>query len=480
MPLLTGAGNVTTVSQASVSSMYLPKPGNLADGHVMVAFVFFRNASGTITTPSGWVLLGTVNTVDETFAAYAKPVPTASAESGATTYTFSTSAGAGRALGILALGSGYDLTSLQHAAGAQAAHTGTASVVLPAVALTAANKSLLAFVIANNTTTGAPSSVSPPAGMTAVQQVTVDNGTSATSTIWMGQETVAASGSTGTRTPTISPAATNSGGLMVALNLLGVKPTVAPIADQTKAAGATATVTAVPSDADGTVTGHAWTVFKAPYGTTPPTLTNASSATVTTSALSVGTTILQYVATDNSGLSSDPVYARLLVAAGSTVGAKASRVRSNGGGWVPGGAAANLVDGVSAAGNWIISPAAPTNAEITFEMEVPATGTHTISFYADWLENDGTTQASGVVGSFTAQVFRNGTAISAVYSGSNTTGAPVQLTFSMSPADDAAMSTDLTTIDIKITANQSGGSPGLSALFPDTGFRPDTGQFARI
>jgi hypothetical protein len=452
---LTGTGNVTTVSSTTGASATANKPANLVDGQAMVAFVYFRNSGGTITPPSGWNLLATVNTVDETFAAYVKPVPTASAESGASNYTWSTSAGSGRVLGGIFLVNGADLSSFQNAYGAQAVHTGTSSIVLPAVTTTAANKTLFAFAISNNTTTGSPTSFTPPAGMTTVFQVTVDNGTSATSTLWVGQEVVAASGSTGTRTVTMSPTAGNSGGFMMAVNGTNQPPTVAPIADQIKASGATASVTAVPSDVDGTISSHAWTVVKAPYGTTAPTLTNSTTATVTTSALSVGTTILQYIATDNSGLQSPPTYARLLVPGASAAAMKASRVKSNGGGWTYGGSATDLVTGVSASGNWIISPAAPTGAEITFEMEVPSTGTHTISFYADWLEADGTTQATGVLGSFTAQAFRNGVAISDVYTGSNTTGAPVQLTFTMSSGDNTAMNTDLTKIDIQLKATQA-------------------------
>ena len=452
--VLTGTGNVTTNTSNSANNIVLPKPANLADSHAMLAFVSFRNSGGTLTTPSGWSLLAVVNTANETFAAYAKPVPSASAESGASTYTFTTSAGSGRAVGILALITGADLTTFQHAYGALAAYTGTTSVVLPAVTLSAVNKTLLAFTINNGTVTGNPSHFSPPGGMSTVQEAIVDTG-AATSVSWIGQEVVAASGSTGTRTITMSPAAGNSGGFMVAINGTNQPPTVAPIADQIKASGATASVTAVPTDVDGTISSHAWTVVKAPYGTTAPTLTNSTTATVTTSALSVGTTILQYIATDNSGLQSPPTYARLLVPGASAAAMKASRVKSNGGGWTYGGSATDLVTGVSASGNWIISPAAPTGAEITFEMEVPSTGTHTISFYADWLEADGTTQATGVLGSFTAQAFRNGVAISDVYTGSNTTGAPVQLTFTMSSGDNTAMNTDLTKIDIQLKATQA-------------------------
>lgn len=452
---LTGAGNLTTYSNGADNDVILSKPTNVANGDWLLAFVYMRNASGTITTPGAeWIVQGVVNTANETFAAYAKHIPSAAAET-ATTYTFTSSAGSSRAAGILCRVTGADQSTFLHAYGALAPYTGTASVVLPAVTTTGTNKTLFAYAIANVTTTGAPPVFTAPAGMTTISQVSADNGTTAACTIWAGQQVIAAAGSTGTRTATMSPAAANSGGIMFTVNSTNTPPTVAPIADQVKAAGATATATAVPSDVDGTIASHAWTVDKAPYGTTPPTLTNATTATVSVSALSVGTTVLKYIATDNSGLQSAPTYARLLVQAGSAVPVKASRLKSNGGGWVVGGTATDLVDGVSAFGKWILSPSAPTGAEVTFEMEVPSTGTHTVSFYADWLEADGTTQATGVTGAFTAQAFRDGVAISDVYSGSNTTNAPVQLTFSMDADDNSAMNTDLTKIDIRLTATQA-------------------------
>lgn len=477
---LAGTGNLVTVTAGSANNVALPKPGNTSDGDYLVAFVYLRNGGGTITTPGAeWGVLATINTVDETFAAYVKKIPSAAAET-ATSYTFSNSAGSSRAVGHIFRVIGADQTTFQHAYGAQANHTGSTSVTLPAVTTTGGNKLLLAFAINNNTTTGTASLFTAPAGMTTLVQATADNGTSATATTWVGQEVIAAAGSTGTRVPTISPAAANVGGFMVAVNSSNTPPTVAAIADQIKAAGAGATVTAVPTDVDGTISSHLWTVEKAPFGTTAPSLTNATTATVTVGALSVGTTILKYIATDNSGLQSTPVYARLLVPAASSVPVKASRLKSNGGGWITGGTATDLVDGVSGSGKWILSPTGPTSAEITFEMEVPSNGTHTISFYADWVESDGTTQASGVTGSFVAQAFRNGVAISDMYSGSNVTSAPVQLTFSMNTADNSAMNSDLTKIDIRLTATQSGGSFGITAIFPDTGIYPDTGQFARI
>lgn len=452
--VLSGAGNLYSTTSGLAGSATLNKPSATADGDYLLAFLYFRNGANTITPPAGWTLAAPANTTNETFSVYYKPIPSAAAET-ATSYVFTVTGGSSRMIAFIARVIGADQTTFINAAGTLAGYTGTSSVVLPAVTTTGPNKTLVAFAIANNTSTGVLMTFSPPAGssMTTVVQGTADNGTTATAATWVGQEVVAASGSTGTRTPTISPAAQNTGGVMFAINGANTPPTVAPIATQTKTAGQTATVTAVPSDVDGTITGHAWTVYKKPDGSTV-TLTGNTTATVTTNALVAGTTILQYIATDNSGQQSAPAYAKIVVPAASGVGARPEALVSNGGGWTPGGTATDLVDGLSGTGKWIIGPATPSGAEITVQMEVPSTGTHTVSFYADWLENDGSTQATGVAGSFTAQVFQAGVAISAVKSFSNTTGAPVQMSFTLLTGEEAAL-TDMTTITIQLKATQA-------------------------
>jgi hypothetical protein len=101
------------------------------------------------------------------------------------------------------------------AGGAVAAHTGTTSVALPAVTAVAANTLLLEMVITNNTDSNVP--VTSPAGSTTtVGTANVVNGAN-TTIVWAGQEAISASGSTGTRTPTLSPGGNNSGGMMVTL-----------------------------------------------------------------------------------------------------------------------------------------------------------------------------------------------------------------------------------------------------------------------
>lgn len=211
---LTGAGNVTTVTNAASASGVVNKPANVADGDLFVCAGYFRNSAGTITTDSGWSQLGPLNQTNETFGLWSKPIPSAAAES-ATSYTFSSSAGSGRLMLSLFRVTGADLTSPQDSAGALALYTGTTSVSLPAVTTAAASTLLLGMAI-NNTTVNTTSVFTADGAMTEVTQLTISTG-AATSSIQVAQQALSSSGSTGTRTPAISPAAANSGGFMVAV-----------------------------------------------------------------------------------------------------------------------------------------------------------------------------------------------------------------------------------------------------------------------
>jgi hypothetical protein len=215
----TGAGNVTTGSNASATSVTANKPANVVDGDVLVAGFYHRNAradTSTITVPSGWNPLGSINVVDETFGMYFKPIPSASGES-ATSYTWSvTSGGNGRTLLAICRVTGVKLSAPQDAAGAQAAHTGTSSVTDPAV--TAMSDQALLFAInITHRSDGTAALLTPPVGMTEVTSVQVTNTGPSTSVMQLAQEPLSAAGSTGARVLTISPAAANSGGYMVTL-----------------------------------------------------------------------------------------------------------------------------------------------------------------------------------------------------------------------------------------------------------------------
>ena len=228
--IVNGVGNVTTASSGAANNVSLAKPANVVDGDLLVAFVMFRNSGGTVTTPSGWTQLGPANTTNETFSAYYKAVPNAAAET-ATTYAFSTSAGTSRAAGVLARVPGIDLTSIADAAGALAVYTGTTSVVLPAVTAVKDLTLLMGFAI-NNTTTAA-SAFTAPGTMTTIGTATGDQGGGVTATAWGGAQILSATGTTGTRSPTMSPAAGNSGGFMVTLSgIKAVVPAATVVPDQ--------------------------------------------------------------------------------------------------------------------------------------------------------------------------------------------------------------------------------------------------------
>jgi hypothetical protein len=208
-----GAGNVTTFTSASASSGTVSKPSNTADGDVLIVAGYFRNAAGTITPGNGFTQLGPINTASQTYAFYSKPIPSAAAESD-TSYTFSTSAGSGRLILICFRVTGADLAAILDAQGALHANTGTSSVVHAAVTAVSI-AGLLLSITYNNTTTTTTSVMTKDAAMTEVAQATISNGTSATSSLMVAQQQLSASGSTGTRTTTISPAAANAGGFMV-------------------------------------------------------------------------------------------------------------------------------------------------------------------------------------------------------------------------------------------------------------------------
>jgi len=225
----TGAGNVTTAQNASANSITVSKPSNTADGDLLIVAFFHRNSGGTITPPSGWTLAGTLNTTNETFGLYYKAIPSAAAES-ATTYAFSTSAGSSRVTAVCFRALGINLSSIVDASGSLAPYTGTTSIVLPAVSAVGGYTLLVAMGITNGTVTGSPPLMSAPAGMTEIGEVSADNGTS-TAALTVFTEVRSVSGSTSSKTVTISPTAANSGGLMVTFTGLPVSapaPSVVP------------------------------------------------------------------------------------------------------------------------------------------------------------------------------------------------------------------------------------------------------------
>lgn len=243
---LTGAGDLTTATQQAASSITANKPTNTSDGDLLLAAFFHRNSRAdttSITVPSGWSALGSVNVLDETFGLYAKPIPSAAAET-ATSYTWTvTVGGSGRCMLAIFRVVGAALAHPLDAAGAQAVHTGTTSVVDPAVTAVSSSALLLALNVSNTTTSSQPL-FTPPSGMTSVVDVQITNATPSSSTMQVAQQALASAGDTGTRTFAMSPAAANSGGFMVA-----IAPIATAAATLTAAGALSAAATSVRSAA---------------------------------------------------------------------------------------------------------------------------------------------------------------------------------------------------------------------------------------
>jgi hypothetical protein len=243
----TGAGNVTTASGGTVNNLTVNKPTNTADGDTLIIWAAFRNAGAIISPPAGWTIIGTQNTTNEAFAAYYKTIPTASAES-ATSYNFTVTGGSSRAVMICFRVPGLNFASMIDAVGSFASYTGSTSVVLPGI--TAAANTLLFGGVINNTTVTTLSVYSAPSGMTMIGQQGVDNG-AASHTAAIFAQVISASGATGSKTATISPAAANVGGYLFTLKGVTSASTVHPLSIVSNPSFTAPTGTVIPNLGDG-------------------------------------------------------------------------------------------------------------------------------------------------------------------------------------------------------------------------------------
>jgi hypothetical protein len=293
----TGTGNVTTTSSTGATGLTGSKPSNVVDGDLLWAVFYHRNASGTITAPSGWTIAKTVNT-NGTFCLATKPIPSASAET-ATTYAFSSNQGSARCLLAIGRITNADLNNVVDATGATSLFTGSTSLSLPAVTAVGPDCLLLA-VATDNTSTGTVAAFTADSAMSEITQVSVNTG-AATSALQLAGQALSSSGSTGTRAPTISPAAANSGGFLATI---AAEPTAAATltagpATLTAAAGLVAyagteldagpaTLTAdgsIPSKASATLTAGPAVLIAAPQQTAHAAATlTAGPATLTATA----------------------------------------------------------------------------------------------------------------------------------------------------------------------------------------------------
>jgi hypothetical protein len=235
----------------------LSKPTNTADGDTLVAVVMNRtSASGAITPPTGWTQVA-INTTNDTYGVYALPVPTASAVT-ATSWTWTFGGAATRCAGLLFRVTGSNTSSPVDSTGSLAPNTGTTQVVIPTTTAGVPNTLGIAVAVdvdqtlANNSNT----SWAFPSPYTKLAQVNSSSDTTnAKVAIAVGTATFAISGATGTVTPTNTPAATNTGGVLFTLAPVSVPVTASSCYAGADKAGSSYTVGAVcPIGPDATVT----------------------------------------------------------------------------------------------------------------------------------------------------------------------------------------------------------------------------------
>lgn len=224
---LTGANDLTTEAVVpNGQTVTLAKPTNTADGDLLVAVVTFQNAnvSPVITPPAGWTKIGPAlaNNPLRATAIYVMPVPIA-ANVVDTSWIWTTNTASGRKRGMLFRVTGADLTVPQDSFGGWSAATGTTSVVLPEVVTTYSNSSLLAVAYTQSSAGIGYPAFTPPAGVTSIATVNTPSDSLANTGLWAGYQVVSP-GASGTRTVSLSPAVTSSGGFMVALKAAGSSP----------------------------------------------------------------------------------------------------------------------------------------------------------------------------------------------------------------------------------------------------------------
>jgi hypothetical protein len=207
----TAAGD-STVATSLTTTLVLNRPANTVNGETLGFFVAFRTAAGTVTGPSGAAQVGPVSNANQSAQLFYK-----TAAAGETTYTFTTSAGSGRNVGICFRVPGVD-TAITPVVGALSTPAAESSLTIPSLATTAANSGVFAFGVAQNaSTTGV--TFTPDPAWDLVNQGTINNGSSSSAAM-VAFKTQAAVGSVGSMVSTMAsgstPAASNDQGWMVA------------------------------------------------------------------------------------------------------------------------------------------------------------------------------------------------------------------------------------------------------------------------
>lgn len=207
----TGAGNVTTATIGSGSSLTIGKPSSLADGDFLVAILNHANLGATWTTvPAGWTSpTGGIYTAARTSGIWGKPIPSAAAETAADYTWAATGAGSARMGGLIVRVTGADLADPWDVVGSWQAALGASGVT------TARPNCLLVGAFWSYISGTTPNTVSPPAGMSSVGGWSVSP--SSSTTHLLAAEDRPTPGATGSRTATATPSGSSALSVLAAI-----------------------------------------------------------------------------------------------------------------------------------------------------------------------------------------------------------------------------------------------------------------------
>ena len=219
-----GAGNVeTAASSGNVTSQPVDKPANLADNDLLLVATGFQNGatSDHTSAPDGtWVRLSPViSTTDHRGTSlWGKFISSASGEPAS--YTFSTSAAAGRAGLVAQRVTGVDSADILDLISAWSVDTGGGTELDITGLTTSEDEILVVGVSATNTSAGtAAPTHTAPAGMALGGQATSQpsGGTNASTTVGLYSVAQNTPGASGTKQVGYSTSVTNSRGFLVAI-----------------------------------------------------------------------------------------------------------------------------------------------------------------------------------------------------------------------------------------------------------------------
>lgn len=214
----TGAGNVTTGSGTSGTTLTTNKPSNLADGDLLLLTVYKQLGGTTFTTPSGFTLLYTATAASTRgFRVYAKAITNAAGES--STYSVTASDGTSRWIMVANRLPGMASSYLDAAPTSDTYVTNTTAISDPALTTVAESTVVLAFNFTNNSS--AIYQTFAASGWANLANTTVTSGAS-TSVVDIEYKEYTAAGGTGAGAFTMTPSAASAGGFMISFALASV------------------------------------------------------------------------------------------------------------------------------------------------------------------------------------------------------------------------------------------------------------------